>query len=107
MKKLILTGLISLSLMQSASATEWINVSNVGDLHWQLYANDSKVWLRNLHQFDTQALGCCYNYHIDLSTETGRAIWAVFLMKYASKQPLILGVAQKSQLGHISALGNW
>jgi hypothetical protein len=43
-----------------ANATVWIRVDNVANLMYQ--TQGTMVYLRNLSQYDSNALGCCYNY---------------------------------------------
>ncbi|HEY0924150.1 hypothetical protein [Rheinheimera pacifica] len=87
-------------------AEDWINVSDMSQLRWQMAPNGT-VYFRNLDQFNPEALACCYNYYIDTTTEAGKSAWSVILAKMATSGRLILGVANVKQAGPITYLGNW
>jgi hypothetical protein len=78
----------------------------MSQLKWQMDPS-GKVWLRNLNEFNPSFLGCCYNYYIDTTTTVGKSAWSAVLTKIASSGALILGVAQKEQVGPVTYFGNW
>lgn len=72
MKRIVLTSLLIFSSF-SVTAEEWITVNDMSLLKWQM-SPSGKVYLRNLNEFNNQALACCYNYHIDTTTEAGKSL---------------------------------
>jgi hypothetical protein len=88
------------------SAEDWVTIENMSLLKWQMAPN-GVVYLRNLNEFNPQALPCCYNYSIDTTTEAGKSIWSVVLTKMATSEKLILGVSKINQAGPVTYLGIW
>ena len=80
-------GLASIGASVPALADYWFHVPDASQLKYTI-GTDSKVYLRNLNQFDGAVLGCCYNYWIDLSTISGPAIWATLLAKIEAQQDI-------------------
>jgi hypothetical protein len=56
-----------------ARATDFVYVANAAQLAWQQTGN--LIYFRNLHEFDPTFLGCCYNFHLHLTTVGGRTGW--------------------------------
>lgn len=89
-------------------ASDCLNVSDFSQIKWQLRSTDGRVHLRNLDSFDPSYLGCCYNYHIDTSTEPGKAIWSAFLAKEMASQGGTLCIADKQTANSpINFIGDW
>jgi len=86
-------------------ADDAVTVPDSSLISWQMDAS-GKVWLRNLDQFNSTFLGCCYNYYIDLTTVDGKAKWATMLTYIASGKPLIFFVINKSQVSQITLVMN-
>ncbi len=104
--KRILALAFALACSFNAQAFGFAYVTNMAQLSWQM-APDGKVWLRNLDQFNGSFLGCCYNYWIDTTSPTGKAMWAAILLKIGTGQSLYLGLANPAQSGQIEYIGNW
>lgn len=98
-----LIGILSLSSPAMAFST--LQISDASQIKF-LISND-KVFLRNLDQFDSGWLGCCYNYWFDLTTETGKSHYAYFLLRYASGESIDLLVNNAAQPSAITALGSF
>jgi hypothetical protein len=79
-------------------------VSNAAQLSFQTSGAD--VYLRNLNQFNSGALGCCHNYWIDTSTPEGKNIFAVLLEDIALGLPIAIGVPNGYASGVIIYSGN-
>ena len=92
--------LSGLALSAPAFADYWFQVPDSSQLKY-VVGNDSKVYLRNLNQFDSTVLGCCYNYWIDLSTAAGRAQWATLLAKIQSGQEVWIFVTSQTAQGTV------
>jgi len=67
---------------------------------------DGKAYFRNLDEFNPAFSGCCFDYWLDLSTDTGRAMFATFLSKQISGQPVVLFKLAPSD-GAIEYVGNF
>jgi hypothetical protein len=105
MKKVIM--MLSLLFMTlSTNAEDWITVNNMSQIKWQI-APTGKVYLRNINEFNSQALPCCYNYYIDTTTPAGKSLWSVVLTKMTTSQKLILGTPDISTAGPITYAGIW
>src|ERR1700726_2900436 len=78
-------GLTGIGVSVPALADYWFYVPDASQLKYTLGA-DSKVYLRNLSQFDSAVLGCCFNYWIDLTAVSGPATWATLLTKMQTQQ---------------------
>jgi len=89
-----------LSLSAPALADYWFHVPDTSQLKY-VAGNDSKIYLRNLSQFDSTVLGCCYNYWIDVSTPGGQAIWATLLTKIQSAQGIWIFVSSQTAQGPV------
>ena len=81
----IALGLTSIGVSVPALADYWFHVPDASQLKYTIGA-DSKVYLRNLNQFDSAVLGCCFNYWIDLTAVSGPATWATLLTKIEAQQ---------------------
>ena len=94
---LVLAGL---SFSAPAMADYWFEVIDTSQLKY-LVASDSHVYLRNLNQFDSTVLGCCYNYWIDVSTTSGQAMWATLLAKIQTQQSIWIFVSSQTAPGSV------
>ena len=88
-------GLAGIGLSVPALADYWFHVPDASQLKYIVGA-DSKVYLRNLNQFDSTVLGCCYNYSIDLTTASGPATWATLLAKIEAQQGIWIFVGSQT-----------
>jgi hypothetical protein len=89
-----------------ARADDMVVIPSAADLSWQMDPN-GKVWMWNLHAFDSTFLACCYKYYIDTTTASGRTMWATvlsYMMKGDSR--LVMHVSNKTQVGPITFIGN-
>lgn len=66
-----------------------------------------RVYFRNLNQFNGNALGCCYNYWIDTTTENGKNIFALFMSKAAQGKGLYFLFPDGGATGSIDYVGEW
>jgi hypothetical protein len=103
-KSIIVLSLLFISV--SAKAEVWIDVNDMSKVKWQI-SPTGIVYLRNLNEFNPQALPCCYNYSIDTTTEGGKALWSAVLTKMSTSGRLILGVKNFSAAGPITYAGIW
>ncbi len=108
MKKLVLKLGAVLGIFCLASPAMAYSIVQVSDASQvKILISDDKVFLRNLDQFDSNWLGCCYNYWFDLTTETGKSHYAYFLLRYASGEPIDLLVNDRTQPSVIHAMGRF
>lgn len=89
-----------------AEATVWVHVPDLGQLKYQV-SSEGYVWLRNLHEFDNRALGCCYNYYINTNTQEGKNTWALVLSLMAQSKGLYIGLPDGFAAGAVSMSGDW
>lgn len=89
-----------------ALANDFVHISNASQLKWQI-TDSNKVYLRNLNDFDSTFLACCYNYWIDLATEAGKAYWVTLQIKIAAGVEVDLGVADKTVSGPLNSVGDY
>ncbi|SIO21229.1 hypothetical protein SAMN02745824_3372 [Parasphingorhabdus marina DSM 22363] len=101
----IIAALGILSLPTPALAYHTVRVGDASQIKFVISGN--RVYLRNLDSFDSNWLGCCYNYWMDLTTETGKSQYAYFLLRYASGESIDLLVNDRTQPGAIYHLGNF
>lgn len=92
--------------MRSAFAETWIYVPDMSQLKFQLFPG-GLIYLRNLSDFSPAALGCCYNYWIDTTTQDGRNTWATMLSASAQHTPLYVGIPDGQAQGVVSYVGIW
>jgi hypothetical protein len=104
MKHAIL-GITCLFLIGTVSADDGVTVTDMSQLRWQA-DTVGRVWIRNLNQFDSTFLGCCYNYYIDTTTADGKIKWSAVLSYVATGAPLYFYVANKTQPGPVTYVGN-
>lgn len=65
-----------------------------------------KLYFRNLHTFNPQWTGCCYNYSIDLTSDEGKSMYAYFMLQYANRGRIVL-LKESVASGPIQQMGNW
>jgi len=68
---------------------------------------DNKVYFRNLNDYDSAWLPCCYNYYIDLTTEGGKAQFATFLSFRLAGKKLSFYKVDPSTSGLINIIGDF
>ena len=88
-----------------AEAEVFVRVTDASELTYQ--TEGSAVYLRNLNQFDSNALGRCYNDYIDTSSQEGKNLFALLLMAMATHGALWLGVPDGYASGAVGFGGNW
>jgi hypothetical protein len=89
----------------SATAEVYVSVPDASLIKYQLGGNS--VVLRNLNDFNANALGCCYNYYIDTTTQDGKNIFAAMLAAAAQGKPFIFGVPNGYAAGPVTQGGQW
>jgi hypothetical protein len=99
----ILVG--GLALSQSANATVWVYVSDVSQLQYS--TNGNFIYFRNFNQFNTSALGCCWNYWIDTTTTEGKNTFALMMAAAAQAKPMYFGVPDGYASGMVILNGIW
>jgi len=92
--------------MRSAFAETWVLVPDMSQLKFQLFPG-GLIYFRNLSDFSAAALGCCYNYWIDTTTQDGRNTWATMLSASAQHAPLYVGIPDGQAQGVVSYVGIW
>ena len=97
-------GLMSVA---PSKADDFVRISDASSLKWFQVNAGGQIYLRNLSDFDSAFLGCCFNYYIDLNSVAGRALWATMLVKMSAKQPIYLAVGSASAGGVIIYAGDW
>lgn len=106
----VVAAVFSLGLLASGStahaAAESLVVPDASILQYGVN-NDGKVYFRNLNQVDAGWMGCCYNYWIDLSTETGRGQFSAFLTAKASHSRIAFFIADKSVASPFIMVGDF
>lgn len=91
-RSLIAAALAGSALVAApAFAISYVQVTDASQLSYSTEPS-GKVWLRNLNVFNSNALGCCWNYSIDPSTPEGKNIWVLLLMAMAQGSSINLGV---------------
>ncbi len=99
-------AIILLSIVtQAVEAEEYIVVSDASLVKYQI--NGNVVSLRNLNEFHPNAMGCCYNYHIETTTLVGKNIWTAFLAAAAQGKQFIFGVPPGFVAGPVTQGGQW
>jgi len=83
-----------------ARADYWFKVNDASQI--QYFVNSSQIYLRNLNTFDSSVLGCCFNYWIDISTDSGKAIWATLLAKMQAQQPIWIYITSQTVAGSVT-----
>ncbi|MFL6600228.1 MAG: hypothetical protein ACJ8R9_02775 [Steroidobacteraceae bacterium] len=103
--KRTLVGIACLLVTATALADDGVTVTDMTQLRWQSDTT-GKIYIRNLNQFDSSFLGCCYNYYIDTTTTDGKAKWTAVLTYVLAGGSLYFYVANKAQPGPVSYVGN-
>jgi len=93
-------GCAGIGVSVPALADYWFHVPDASQLKY-IVDSDSKVYLRNLNQFDSTVLGCCYNYSIDLTTAQGQAIWATLLAKIETQQGIWIFIGSQTAPSYV------
>ena len=103
MKKLI--TLLLVLCVREVLADDGVHVPDMSLLSWQI-DSAGKVYLRNLSQFDSTFLGCCYNHYIDTTTSGGKIMWSAALSHIAMGKPMTFYVVSKSAAGPVTFVNN-
>lgn len=98
----LLAGVLS---SHTATAEVYIWVTDASLVKYQLAGGS--VNFRNLNDFSSSALGCCYNYWIDTSNQNGRNMFAAFLAAAAQGKPFAFGVPDGYAAGVVTQAGQW
>jgi hypothetical protein len=72
-----------------------------------LSGQDGRIYVRNLSDFSTSALGCCYNYWIDTTNTGGRNDFAILLTAMAQHTGLYIGIPDNPASGSVEDVGSW
>jgi hypothetical protein len=108
-RKLLFVGVVSLAgtfASHPACAEVYVTVPDASLVKYQVQA--SGVALRNLNDFSPSALGCCYNYVIDTTTQIGKDIFAAMLVAAAQGKPFIFGIPNGYYTaGPVTQGGQW
>jgi hypothetical protein len=96
-----LAGAMPRVLFQNSTAAIADNASLV---QFSIYG--AKLYFRNLHAFNPEWAGCCYNYYIDLTTDDGKSMYAYFMLQYANRARIVLW-RESVAPGPIQQMGNW
>lgn len=98
--------LLMLSFAPSLAQAEWIRITDVSLLRYQT-GGDGRVFLRNLKDFDSRALDCCYSYWIDTTTIEGKLIWPLLVSLAAQGKGLSVRVPDGFASGAVNNVGEW
>jgi hypothetical protein len=107
-RRLVFVGIASLSgtfATGPASAEVYVTVPDASLVKYQVQA--SGVALRNLNDFDASALGCCYNYIIDTTTQVGKGIFTAMMIAAAQGKPFVFGIPNGYAAGTVTQGGQW
>jgi hypothetical protein len=100
-----------LAASNAANALVWIQVNDASQIKYQTWGDPGtgagRIYIRNMSQFDSSALGCCYNYYIDLTTPDGKAIFPIFLSAVARGSSLRFAIPDGYAAGPIIGMGQW
>jgi hypothetical protein len=99
--KHLLGSVITLLFLNPAHADDAVRITDASQLNWTIDSS-GKVWLRNLNQFDSTFLGCCYNFYIDTTTQYGMLIWGSVQVAAVTSSPLTLYVSSKATAGNVT-----
>jgi hypothetical protein len=83
--------LVLCGMIRPALAETWVYVPDMSQMKYQL-APGGLIYFRNLNDFSSAALGCCYNYWLDTTTQDGRNSWATCYRQSLSTRPCIWGI---------------
>jgi hypothetical protein len=102
-------ALLAFAATNSAHAFSWVEVGDASQLQYQTWGDgvSARVYFRNVNHFDSSAMGCCYNYYIDLATPDGRAIFAIFLSAAARNVGIRFAVPDGYAAGPVVGMGQW
>ena len=98
--------IIGLGFSLCAHSETFIWVSDTSQIKY-LSGQDGKIYVRNLSDFSSYALGCCYNYWIDTTTDGGRNDLAILLSAAAQHTGLYIGVPDNLASGAVEDVGSW
>lgn len=95
-----------LFLGSAAQASDFLQIPDASQIKWQITAQN-RVYLRNLSDFDSTYLACCYNYWFDASTDAGKSFLSVLLAKAAAAKSIHIGVVDKTIVSEVNYVGDW
>lgn len=98
--------LVGLGLSVAAHAETFIWVADSSQIKY-MSGQDGKVYIRNLSEFSSSALGCCYNYWIDTTTQGGRNDFALLLSAMAQHTGMYIGIPDGLAAGSVEDMGSW
>jgi hypothetical protein len=98
--KYVWTLLVLLSV-SPVRADDGVRIPDASQLSFAIDPS-GKVWLRNLNQFDSTFLGCCYNFYIDTTTQYGMVMWGWVQVATATATPVTLYVSSKTTAGNVT-----
>jgi hypothetical protein len=101
----VLVGALFVLFTATALADDGVTVTDMTQLHWQADPT-GKVYIRNLSQFDASFLVGNYNFYIDTTTADGKIKWSAVLTYVQAGGSLYFYVANKTQPGPITFVGN-
>jgi hypothetical protein len=96
---------MTMGIVGNANASQAIVINDASTIKYGI--QDNKVWLRNLSDFDSSWLPCCYNYYFDLSTDGGKAMFSTFLSYALSGKKVVFYKADPSTAGAITIFGDF
>lgn len=105
--KSYIAAVVFLLFTHSSFAVDFVGVDDMSKIKWQIQSSTGKVFIRNLDEFNSGFLGCCYNHYIETTTDEGKAVWSTILSHMMAGKPLSLGVTDKTQAGPIVYFGKW
>jgi hypothetical protein len=100
-----ISAIAALLVSAPAGASSGIIINDASTIQYAV--QDGKVYLRNLNIYESDWLPCCYNYWIDLSTDTGKAMFSALLAHKLSGKRLTIYKVDPTAAGPIDILGDF
>ena len=95
-----------LAPLHSAYSAVFVRVPDVSLLKYQTYPG-GRIWFRNFHSFDANALVSNYAYYIDTTTAEGKNIFALIMAASAQNRGLWFGLPNGYVEGEVTYVGEW
>ena len=92
---------LALLSVSPVRADDGVRIPDASQLSFTIDSSN-KVWLRNLNQFDSTFLGCCYNFYIDTTTQYGMLMWSWIQVAAVTASPVTLYVSSKTAAGNVT-----
>ena len=105
--RLAMAFVVLCSVQGAARSFELVTINDASQLKYHMGPTGARVYLRNLNDFNSSVLGCCFNYWIDTSTDLGKAMWSTLLSKILTSGYINIGVDSATQQGHLYYVGEW